>query len=107
MVSLGLQRKQPALPAHTTSPRHDLDLGTLTSGCAGLRQCTMPAGCHKCSIELPVDPGGGWRGKCCEDSLFRVHEGRPLGHPHKYAELPQPHPVTQDQNQNRRYKGEV
>lgn len=30
---------------------------------------------HKCPIELPVDPGGGWRGKCCEGSLFRAHEG--------------------------------
>lgn len=72
-----VSRRQPAMPAHTTSPRHDLDLRTLYQ-----RLCwpqTMHNASrlphHKCSIELPIDPGGGWRGKCCEGSLFRAHEG--------------------------------
>lgn len=107
MVSPGLQRRQPALPARTTCPRHDLDLRILTSRCAGLRQCTMRAGCHKCSVELPVGSGGGQRGQRCEGSLFRAHEGAATQPPTQICRAAPAPPSYPGPEPDHRSKGEV
>lgn len=98
---------EEALPARTTCPRHDLDLRTLTSRCAGLRQCTMRAGCHKCSVELPVSSGGGRRGQRCEGSLFRAHEGAATQPPTQICRAAPTPPSYPGPEPDHRYKGEV